>query len=103
MTIAREEVFGPIMSIIRWRDEEEMLEAVNNSELGLTASIWTQNLATAHRAAARVKAGYIWVNGSSTHTLGTPFGGYKQSGLGREESLEELLECTRLKNINVSL
>jgi betaine-aldehyde dehydrogenase len=103
MTIAREEVFGPIMSIIRWRDEEEMLEAVNNSELGLTASIWTQNLATAHRAAARVEAGYIWVNGSSTHTLGTPFGGYKQSGLGREESLEELLDCTQLKNVNVSL
>ncbi|WP_421699767.1 aldehyde dehydrogenase family protein [Ancylobacter sp.] len=103
MTIAREEVFGPVMSILRWRDEDAMIEAVNRSELGLTASIWTRNLATAHRAAARVEAGYIWINGSSTHTLGAPFGGYKQSGLGREESLEELLECTQLKNINVSL
>jgi betaine-aldehyde dehydrogenase len=103
MTIAREEIFGPVMSIIRWHDEDEMFEAVNDSELGLTASIWTQDLKTAHRAAARVQAGYIWVNGSSTHFPGAPFGGYKQSGMGREESIEELLECTQIKNVNVAL
>lgn len=103
MTIAREEIFGPVMSIIRWRDEDEMFAAVNDSDLGLTASIWTQDLKTAHRAAARVQAGYVWINGSSTHFLGAPFGGYKQSGMGREESIEELLDCTQIKNVNVTL
>ncbi|MCW6507828.1 aldehyde dehydrogenase family protein [Lichenifustis flavocetrariae] len=102
MRIAREEIFGPVMSIIRWRDEDEMFEAVNGSELGLTASIWTRDLSTAHRAAARVEAGYVWINGSSTHFLGAPFGGYKQSGLGREESIDELHDCTQLKNVNIT-
>ncbi|MCO5072931.1 MAG: aldehyde dehydrogenase family protein [Rhizobiaceae bacterium] len=103
MRIAREEVFGPVMSVIKWRDEEEMFAAVNDSDLGLTAAIWTNDLSTAHRAAARVEAGYIWVNGSSSHFLGAPFGGYKLSGLGREESIEELLACTQIKNVNITL
>ena len=103
MRIAREEIFGPVMSVIKWRDEEEMFAAVNDSDLGLTASIWTNNLSTAHRAASRVEAGYVWVNGVSSHFLGAPFGGYKLSGLGREESIEELLACTQLKNVNVTL
>lgn len=103
MRIAREEVFGPVMSIIRWRDEEDMFAAVNDSDLGLTASIWTNDLKTAHRAASRVEAGYVWVNGSSTHFLGAPFGGYKLSGMGREESIEELMACTQIKNVNIAL
>ena len=101
MRIAREEIFGPVMSIIRWHDEEEMIRAVNDSDLGLTASIWTSDIATAHRYAARVEAGYVWVNASSTHFPGAPFGGYKQSGLGREESIEELMDCTQIKTVNV--
>lgn len=103
MRIAREEIFGPVLSVFRWSDEAEMLRAVNGVEYGLTASIWTRDLATAHRVASRVEAGYIWVNGSSAHFLGAPFGGYKQSGLGREESIDELLDCTQIKNVNVSL
>ncbi|MBD0417449.1 aldehyde dehydrogenase family protein [Oryzicola mucosus] len=103
MRIAREEIFGPVMSVIKWRNEEEMFAAVNDSDLGLTASIWTNNLSNAHRAASRVEAGYVWVNGVSSHFLGAPFGGYKLSGLGREESIEELLACTQLKNVNVTL
>jgi betaine-aldehyde dehydrogenase len=102
MRIAREEIFGPVMSILKWSDEQEMIQAVNNSELGLTASIWSRDLSNAHRAAERIEAGYIWVNGSSTHFLGAPFGGYKHSGLGREESIEELYACTQLKNVNIS-
>lgn len=102
MRIAREEIFGPVMSVIRWSDEEEMFDAVNGSDLGLTASIWSKDLGNAHRAAERIEAGYIWINGSSTHFLGAPFGGYKRSGLGREESIDELLACTQLKNVNVS-
>jgi betaine-aldehyde dehydrogenase len=103
MRIAREEIFGPVMSIIRWDNEEEMILAVNDSDLGLTASIWTSDIAKAHRYAARVEAGYVWINASSTHFPGAPFGGYKQSGLGREESIEELMDCTQIKTVNVVL
>ncbi len=103
MRIAREEIFGPVVSVLRWRDEEDMLARVNALEYGLTGSIWTHDLDRAHRLASRVQAGYIWVNGASTHYVGVPFGGYKQSGMGREESIEELLACTQIKNINVTL
>lgn len=103
MRIAREEIFGPVLSVFKWHDEETMFQAVNELSYGLTASIWTRNLSVAHRAAARVEAGYVWVNGASTHYYGVPFGGYKQSGLGREESIEELLDNTQLKSINVVL
>lgn len=103
MRIAREEIFGPVVSILRWRDEDDVVKRVNALEVGLTASIWTHNLERAHRLAARVQAGYIWVNGASTHYVGVPFGGYKQSGMGREESIEELLACTQIKNVNITL
>jgi betaine-aldehyde dehydrogenase len=103
MRIAREEIFGPVVSVLKWRDEDDMLRRVNALEYGLTCSIWTHDLDRAHRLAARVQAGYIWVNGASTHYVGVPFGGYKQSGMGREESIEELLACTQIKNVNVSL
>jgi betaine-aldehyde dehydrogenase len=103
MTIAREEIFGPVLSVFSWKDEEELLTAVNGIELGLTASIWTNSLVTAHDMAVRVQAGYVWINDCSTHFTGAPFGGYKQSGVGREESKEELFEFTQLKNVNVSM
>ena len=103
MRIAREEIFGPVLSVFRWSDEAEMLRAVNDVEYGLTASIWTRDISTAHRTAARVEAGYVWINGTSVHFLGAPFGGFKQSGLGREESFDEMLDCTQLKNVNVTL
>jgi betaine-aldehyde dehydrogenase len=103
MRIAREEIFGPVVSILRWRDEADVVARVNALEYGLTASIWTHDLDRAHRLAARVQAGYIWINGASTHYVGVPFGGYKQSGMGREESIEELLACTQIKNVNLTL
>lgn len=103
MRIAREEIFGPVLSVIKWRDEDDMLEQVNGVEYGLTASIYTTNLANAHRAARRIEAGYIWVNDASTHYHGMPFGGFKQSGLGREESIEEILSFTQVKSINIAL
>lgn len=103
MRIAREEVFGPVLSVLSWRDEDEMMRQVNDVEYGLTCSIWTSSLATAHRAAAGVEAGYVWINNASRHFIGAPFGGYKQSGLGREESLDELLHYTQQKNINITL
>jgi betaine-aldehyde dehydrogenase len=103
MRVAREEVFGPVLSVLRWGREGELYEAVNGTDLGLTASIWTRDLVTAHRAAAQVEAGYVWINDCSTHIVGAPFGGYKQSGMGREESKDELFEFTQVKNINVSM
>jgi betaine-aldehyde dehydrogenase len=103
MRIAREEIFGPVVSVLRWSDEEDVVARVNALDVGLTCSIWTRSLSRAHRLAARVEAGYVWINGASQHWVGVPFGGYKQSGLGREESIEELLACTQLKTVNVML
>ncbi|MFN4281578.1 MAG: aldehyde dehydrogenase family protein [Alphaproteobacteria bacterium] len=102
MRIAREEIFGPVLSMIKWDDEEEMLSQVNSVEYGLTGAVFTESLATAHRVARRIQSGFIWINHSASHFLGSPFGGYKQSGLGREECLEELLSFTQIKNIHVS-
>jgi len=103
MRIAREEIFGPVVSILRWSDENDVVARVNALDYGLTASIWTHDLDRAHRLAARIEAGYIWINNASTHHVGVPFGGYKQSGVGREESIDELLACTQIKNISVTL
>ncbi len=103
MRIAREEIFGPVLSVIKWRDEEELFAQVNGVEYGLTGAVYTSSLATAHRAAARIESGFVWVNHSSSHFLGTPFGGYKLSGVGREECIEELLSFTQIKNIHVVL
>ncbi|MCB5363401.1 aldehyde dehydrogenase family protein [Pusillimonas sp. CC-YST705] len=103
MQIARQEIFGPVMAIMRWQNEDAMFEAVNELDVGLTASIWTSDLIQAHRAAGRIEAGYIWINRSSKHFPGAPFGGYKQSGIGRDESLDELLDNTQIKNVNVNL
>ena len=103
MRIGKEEIFGPVLSVFKWSDEDKMLSEVNQVEYGLTCSIWTNDLATAHRTAAAVEAGYVWINEVSKHFLGAPFGGYKQSGIGREECIEELLRFTREKNIHVNL
>ena len=103
MRIAREEIFGPVVSVLRWTDESDLLARVNALDVGLTCSIWTHDLDRAHRLASRVEAGYVWINGASQHWVGVPFGGYKQSGIGREESIEELLACTQIKNVNVTL
>ena len=103
MTIAREEVFGPVLCALTWTDEEEAVKIANAVPYGLTGSIWTNDLGRAHRVAMALDAGYLWINGSSRHFAGVPFGGVKQSGVGREESLEELLSYTQLKTINIML
>jgi betaine-aldehyde dehydrogenase len=103
MAIAREEIFGPVLSVLRWSDEAAMLDAVNATDYGLSAAIFTRDLATAHRVAAAVEAGYIWVNHAGPHYVGAPFGGYKQSGMGREEGIDELLASTQVKNVNIRL
>lgn len=103
MRIGREEIFGPVLSVFAWTEEARMTEEVNAVDYGLTCSIWTNDLSTAHRAAAAVQVGYVWINEVGRHFLGAPFGGVKQSGFGREECLEELLRFTQEKNIHVKL
>src|SRR3546814_18379215 len=80
-----------------------MSDVVNELEYGLTCSIWTRDLERAHRTAMAVDVGYVWINETSRHILGAPFGGMKQSGIGREECLGELLAFTQEKNIFISL
>lgn len=103
MRLAQEEVFGPIVSVFKWSDEDALFEQVNGVDFGLTGSIWTRDLQTAHRAVQRIHTGYVWINNASQHFMGAPFGGVKQSGIGREECFEELLEFTYTKNVNIKL
>ena len=103
MTIGREEIFGPVLSVFKWKDEAQALEIANSTAYGLTASIWTNDLKTALRVAKAVRSGYVWVNNASAHYTGTGFGGMKNSGIGREEGLDELLSYTELKTIHIKL
>jgi betaine-aldehyde dehydrogenase len=101
MTIAREEIFGPVLSVLEWTDEAAMIRDVNALDVGLTCSIWTRDIDTALRAAHAAEAGFVWINEVARHFLGAPFGGVKQSGMGREECIEEMLSFTQEKNIHV--
>jgi betaine-aldehyde dehydrogenase len=103
MAIEREEIFGPVMAIVEWDDEAEMLRQVNDSDYGLCANIWTNDLARALALADAVEAGYVWINGHGNKRFkGAPFGGFKDSGVGREHSLDELMSYTQVKNVNVA-
>lgn len=103
MRIAREEIFGPIITVLEWDDYDRMIGIANELELGLAAVLVTNDLHVAHRTAEALQAGYIEVNGPVGFALGSPFGGYKQSGLGREGSFDELLSYTQIKSVNIRL
>jgi betaine-aldehyde dehydrogenase len=103
MKIAQEEIFGPVISILTWDDEDAMLRQVNDVIYGLSAAIYTHDYAKAHLIARRIEAGYVWVNIPGGHALGSPYGGVKQSGIGREECLDELLSYTQVKSIRMAL
>ncbi|HXX50253.1 MAG TPA: aldehyde dehydrogenase family protein [Xanthobacteraceae bacterium] len=100
MRIGREEIFGPVMSVMPWDDYEDMIAKVNGVEYGLTAAIVTNDLAKAMETAERVEAGYVWINSSGRY-IGAPYGGWKQSGIGEEECFDEILSYTQIKNINM--
>lgn len=101
--IACTEVFGPVLSIVGYRDERDLLSMVNASEYGLTAAIYTHDLDAALRVARAVEAGYVWVNDVERRWVGVPFGGYKNSGTSTEFSTEELLANTQLKTISIRI
>jgi len=103
MRIANEEIFGPVLSVIPWKSDDQALSIANSVDYGLTAGILSNDINQALRMSREVQAGYVWINNSSDHYPGVPFGGYKDSGLGREECLEELLAYTQVKAINIHL
>jgi (Z)-2-((N-methylformamido)methylene)-5-hydroxybutyrolactone dehydrogenase len=97
--IAREEIFGPVASLVRFRGEEEGLRIANDTQFGLAAGVWTENVKRAHRVASRVRAGTVWVNNYRLMGHGMPFGGFQQSGLGRELGIEALHGYTEVKSV----
>jgi betaine-aldehyde dehydrogenase len=101
--IAREEIFGPVLTVLRWSDESAMLAAVNDTRYGLTAAIYTEGIGTALRLARSVEAGYVWINDVERRWLGVPFGGHKDSGTAVEYSLEEVYENSLLQSVSVRL
>ena len=103
MRIAREEIFGPVLSVIPFDDEEHAIRLANDSEYGLVAGIWTTDLARAHRVAAALEAGQVFVNEYYAGGVETPFGGYKKSGIGREKGVDALLHYTQVKCVTVKL
>jgi len=98
----REEVFGPVLSVLPFRDEEEAIKLANDTEYGLSGSIWTRDLGRALRVSRAVETGALSVNSHSSVRYWTPFGGMKQSGLGRELCLDAPLAFTETKNVFLS-
>jgi len=103
MTIAREEIFGPVLSIIRFTDEEDVTQKANDTLYGLAAGVWTSNLQRAHRMTKKLKAGTVYVNTFSMLDTVAPFGGMKQSGIGRELGIEALQMYTTTKHVWIDL
>jgi len=99
----QEEIFGPVVTLSPFETEEEAIEFANSTPYGLAATIWTQNLKRAHRVAKKINSGIIWINCWLVRDLRTPFGGMKQSGVGREGGLEALRFFTEPKNVCIKL
>ena len=103
MTIAREEIFGPVLAVIEFADAEEAIARANDCEYGLAAGIWTRDIKKAHHVASRLQAGTVWINTYNVYDTAAPFGGYKQSGFGREMGMHALSHYTQTKTVWVDL
>jgi gamma-glutamyl-gamma-aminobutyraldehyde dehydrogenase len=103
MAIARDEVFGPVLSVLSFDDIDEAVTVANDSVYGLAAAVFTRELSAAHRVSRRLRAGTVWVNCYEEGDMTVPFGGYKQSGNGRDKSQHALDKYTELKTTWVQL
>jgi aldehyde dehydrogenase (NAD+) len=103
MTIAREEIFGPVMQVLRFKNIDEVVDRANTTEYGLAAAVWTRDIGKAHAIADRVRAGTVWVNCYDVFDAGAPFGGFKSSGIGRELGEKALDNYTELKTVTVAM
>jgi phenylacetaldehyde dehydrogenase len=103
MRVVREEIFGPVLVAMRWRELDDLIDKANDSLYGLSAGVWTNDLTQAHRIAAAIKAGTVWINCYNLTDPASPFGGYKQSGWGREMGRGVLEQYTETKSVWVNL
>ena len=103
MSIVREEIFGPVLSLLEYQDEDEVIRRANDTEYGLAAGVVTSDLARAHRIIHRLEAGICWINTWGESPAQMPVGGYKQSGIGRENGIASLAHYTRVKSVQVEL
>jgi len=103
MKIAQEEIFGPVMSILKFKEIDEVVERANNSMYGLAAAVWTRDIGKAYAIANRVRAGTVWVNCFNVFDAAAPFGGFKQSGIGRELGEYGLQQYTEVKTVTVKM
>jgi aldehyde dehydrogenase (NAD+) len=103
MKIAQEEIFGPVLAALKFRDVEEAVEIANSTIYGLVSAVWTRDIGVAHRLAQKIKAGSVWINAYNCFDSSSPFGGYKQSGFGRELGPHALESYTQVKSVWVSL
>ena len=103
MKIVQEEIFGPVLVCMKFETDDDIAAIANDSVFGLAASIWTRDLSKAHKTAAAIRAGIVWINCHGIPDMAIPFGGYKQSGWGRENGLESLMQYTELKSVVAKL
>ena len=103
MSIAKDEIFGPVLSVLKFKDVNEIVDRANNTMFGLAAAVWTRDISKAHHLAAKIKAGTVWINCYDVFDAAAPFGGFKMSGLGRELGERGLDAYTETKTVTVSL
>jgi aldehyde dehydrogenase (NAD+) len=103
MTIARDEIFGPVMSVLKFKGVDEIVDRANNTTYGLAAAVWTRDVGKAHHLASKIKAGTVWINCYDVFDAAAPFGGFKMSGMGRELGEKGLEAYTETKTVTVSL